>query len=263
MDELIQLKAKAVTHDPRLDRLYQLDLRSLNYRAMARPVFQLAGLKKPRGYTWSVGAWLDQGQEGACVGFGFGHDLVARPVAVEGVNNQKARQNIYWPAQQADEWEGGSYPGATPFYEGTSVLAGAQVLTSLGYYEGYDWGLTAQEVAHCIGYLGPAVLGINMREGMMEPDSDGFLNITGEIVGGHCILAYSVKICYKGIFGWLTRNWGDVNWDKSYIKVWNSWGPSWGEGGTAKIRLRDLKQLIDVDKGEACFPRRNPLRTAF
>lgn len=248
----IQLKGGVETNDPRLDRVYQLDLRSLNYLVPKATAFD----RKPRSYTWEVGTWLDQGAEGACVGFGYSHDLLARPVPVIGVSNQYAREHVYWGAQQIDEWEGGSYPGANPTYEGSSVLAGAKVCTSLGFYSEYRWAITAQDVAGTIGYEGPSILGLNWWTNMFNPDKDGFLRPTGKIEGGHCICAYAVKFHFKGMFSWFNRSWENVDYDKSYIKVWNSWGPSWGENGTAKISLRDLSQLIEGEHGEACFPKR-------
>jgi hypothetical protein len=252
------LKGGHSTEDPRLDRVYQLDLRSLNY--LVRDLPDAPTEKKPRSYTWGVGEWLDQGQEGACVGFGFAHDLLARPVRVSGVTEKFAHDVIYWTAQKEDEWPGGSYPGATPKYEGSSVLAGAKVLAEMGFYKSYRWGLTPKDVALGIAYDGPCIFGITMYENMMDPDERGFLAPTGKEVGGHCILACAVKIKWNGIIAPLLRKWEDVDLDESFVTVWNSWGPTWGNSGTAKISLRSLDKLITIDHGEACFPKRNPLR---
>lgn len=250
----IILKGGVETKDARLDRVYQLDLRSLNY--LVTPVSATVN-RKPRSYTWKVDQWLDQGTEGACVGFGFSHDLAARPMPVKGVTNQFARERVYWEAQRIDEWEGGSYPGGSPVYEGSSVLAGAKVLKSLGFYHSYRWAITAEDLAGTIGYEGPSILGLNWYDGMFNPDGNGFLVPSGSIAGGHCLIAYAVKFHFKGIFSWFSRTWDNVDYDKSYVRVWNSWGPSWGENGTAKISLRSLKQLIDQEHGEACFPTRS------
>ncbi len=38
----------------------------------------------------------------------------------------------YWMAQQIDEWQGGSYPGGSPAYEGTSVRAGLEIASTFG-----------------------------------------------------------------------------------------------------------------------------------
>jgi hypothetical protein len=63
---------------------------------------------------------LDQGKEGACVGFAWSHELAAYPVRVE-VDDEFARSKIYAEAQKIDEWPGEAY-------HGTSVLAGAKVV---------------------------------------------------------------------------------------------------------------------------------------
>jgi hypothetical protein len=139
-------------------------------------------------------------------------------------------------------------------YEGTSVLAGAKVTTDLGFYSGYTWGLTAVEIAQGIGYVGPAVLGLNWYEGMFEPDADGWIRPTGRQMGGHCIAATGVTIKWKNwMAGFLFRNWDNVDFDRSYVTLHNSWGPTWGDNGQARISLTDLQTLMD-QQGEACFP---------
>lgn len=250
------LKDGSTPSDPRLGRIPQQDLRSLNFLVSARREASLT--RKPRSYSWSVGTVLDQGQEGACVGFGYSHDLAARPVPVMGVTNLFAFER-YWDVQREDPWPGGAYAGATPKYDGTSVLTGAKVFTDRGFYSGYDWAMNAAEVAQAIGYTGPSILGLDWYVGMFDPDKDGFLRLTGGVAGGHCICAVGVKIVYKpvGLIKWIfnNRTWVDVDMAKSYIVVHNSWGSSWGDNGNAKISLADLDTLLKAG-GEACFPRR-------
>lgn len=252
---MILLKGDARTEDKRLDRVYGPDLNSLKY--LVRDTVPLKAHETPRSYTWAVGNWLNQGEEGACVGFGYSHELLAKPIQVQNITNKFARETIYWESQRKDPWPGGSYPDAHPVYEGTSVLTGAKVLRDLGFYTGYRWGLTPKDIAMAIGYTGPSVLGITMYEQMMDPNPKGFLVPEGAEVGGHCILAHAVKIVYNQPFGSLGKSWSGVNLDRSYVTVWNSWGRDWGHLGTAKISLRSLEKLIVEDKGEACFPDRN------
>ena len=133
----MKLKDGTEVQDPRLGRLVQFDERSRGF-----PIRALVEGKPLRSYTWRVGAWLDQGAEGACVGFAFGHELYARPV-VTPVSAGYAREEIYWKAQRIDPWPGGMYPDATPQYEGTSILAGAQVCQSLGPFCGISLGVWA------------------------------------------------------------------------------------------------------------------------
>jgi hypothetical protein len=78
----------------------------------------------------SDGWWrfYDQGVEGRCVEFAMLRMLT---------HANRKRYDIttrwhYWEAQRSDEWPGGSYPGASPRYEGTSVRAGLEVLRSRG-----------------------------------------------------------------------------------------------------------------------------------
>lgn len=240
------LKGGLITQDPRLDRIPQFDPQSANYR-----IRSIVGLEKPvRSYTWSVGdkakpVHFDQGREGACVEYGFAHELVARPVMVNRtvVQNVIAKHGIYWPAQMIDEWEGGSYPGASPFYEGTSVLAGAKVLTNMGHYSSYHWAFTEKEIALAVGYFGPVVIGINWYTGMFEPNNDGFLSVTGQVEGGHCILVHAIDA--KAGFYWL----------------WNSWGADWGVGGRAKLSRTNMSRLL-MEAGEACLPQRKRISNA-
>lgn len=234
-----------------LGRAYQQDLRSLNF--LVRTQVPAEGLAQPRSYTWSVPLSLDQGPDGACVGFGYSHELAARPQSVTGIDYHFALR-LYYDIQRIDPWPGGAYPDAEEFYEGTSVLSGAQLLRSRGFYSGYYWALTAKDIAVGVAYKGPAVLGLDWHEGMFNPDANGFINDTGPIYGGHCVIAMGVTIKYKYRYAfWRTRTWDDVDWENSYITIKNSWGPGWGNNGTAKMRLSTLAGLLSRN-GEACFP---------
>jgi hypothetical protein len=248
----VVLKDGSAVDDPRFDRLYQLDWRSLDYSVSKR--VSAREMQVPRSYSWDCPLVLDQGSQGSCVGFGFTHDLAAKPVAVGGVSDDLARQ-IYWASQRADDWPGGSYENATPFYEGTSVLAGAKILTTMGYYLSYHWALDIRELAVGIGYTGPAILGFNWYEGMREADTDDFLHVSGKQSGGHCILANKVKIKKKVLL--VSRTWDNVDMDRSYLVLHNSWSRSWGRDGEAKLSLADADRLLN-EQGDACFPERNP-----
>jgi hypothetical protein len=187
-----------------------------------------------------------------CVGFGFTHDLRAKPKVVNGVTNDFARTKVYWEAQRIDEWEGGAYPGASPRYEGTSVLSGAKVLTSLGYYSGYTWALNIEQLVLGVGYAGgPAILGLNWYEGMDDVDDDGFIHVTGEQDGGHCLLAIGVRIVWKA--GSARATFADVDQQRSYFLLHNSWGKDWAADGRAKISVADMDRLLN-EAGDACFP---------
>lgn len=211
---------------PKLGRLIEFDPRS-----KLHPITAVLPTKaiKPRSYQWRCKAHLDQGQEGACVGFGWSHELSARPCEIQNVSNETAYQ-VYKEAQKLDQWPGESY-------EGTSVIAGIKAVQKLypEAIEGYKWAFSIEEVVATLGYFGPVVLGVHWYEKMFEPDSDGFIHVAGAKVGGHCILARGVNV--KGKF----------------VILRNSWGSSWGKDGDCYITFDDLSTLLEQE-GEACIP---------
>lgn len=226
----MKLRDGTKVSDARLARLVQFDERSRNY-----PVRRTIEAKKPRSYTWSCGKHLDQGTEGACVGFSLTHELIARPAVVSGVAAKFAREKVYWEAQKIDPWSGGAYPGASPRYEGTSVLAGVKVLQGLGYFKEYRWAFSLNDLVMAVGYKGPAVLGLAWYESMFEPHSCGYLHVDGDVAGGHAILCKAVNV------------------KERYFVLHNSWGPAWGDGGDARITWDEMDRLLHED-GEAVIP---------
>lgn len=203
------------------DRIPEFDDRSRGY-----PIRALVSSDPLVTRRWRCRIYLDQGAEGACVGFGWAHELAAAPVKVL-VDNSFARQ-VYYEARRVDEWPGEDY-------EGTSVLAGAKVVRSLGFMSEFRWAFGLDDVLRTISQFGPVVLGLNWYEGMLETDADGFITPSGGLVGGHCILARGVEV------------------DREFVVLHNSWGKSWGRKARARLRWDDLDRLLRED-GEACVP---------
>lgn len=218
---------------PVLDRRIEFDPRS-----RAFPISAVLPDKPLRSYTWRH-VQLDQGQEGACVGFAVTMEAAARPKPFFGdpvrqppdpiVINGIARQN-YLAAQYEDRFED------TPPAEGTSVLAGMKIGKKVGYWDEYRWSLgpggaaAARDVALSI-LSGPVVMGSWWWTGMFQADGNGYLNLTGQREGGHAwlITSYNVK---RNAF----------------------WTPnSWGGAGQGWIRFDDLAALLS-DNGEAAIP---------
>lgn len=225
------LRNGARVNDPRLTRIQQFDERSRSF-----PITATITATKPRSYTWSCPTHLDQGNLGSCVGNGWTHELMAKPVAVKGLDEKFAVEKIYYEAQKVDEFAGGSYPGAVPYSEGSSVLAGAKVVTKLGYIKQYRWAFGVDDLIMAVGHSGPAVIGIDWLDNMFDPDKNGFIHASGPLAGGHCLLA-------KG-----------VNVTNEYFLLHNSWGNSWGPlKGDAKISFKDMDFLLRRG-GEACVP---------
>lgn len=207
---------------PTLDWRPRFDERSRDY-----PIRQIVGAAPLQSKLWACNAYLNQGEEGACVGFGWSHELAAKPLPVKGITNEYAR-NLYQIAQRLDEWPGEDYSG-------TSVLAGAKAVQSVGYMSQYRWAFSLDDILRTLGNYGPVVLGIPWYEEMYCPDSNGFIKPLGEEVGGHCILARGVAI------------------KRGYVTLHNSWGGDWGVNGDCRISFSDLDMLIH-QSGESCVP---------
>ena len=211
---------------PILDRIARFDERSREW-----------GIRKlqpgePRSYTWDCDTNLNQGNEGACVGFGWAQEAAARPVVVMGVTDALGFR-WYERARAFDLADGANYS------EGATVLAGAKTARAWGFCDEFYWSFGLDTTLAGISRVGPAVLGLNWYSGMWDTDENGFIWPTGSVVGGHCILARGVS---------LRRN---------AVLVHNSWGNGWGgtdKGpGTAWIDLKAFSRLCEED-GEVCFP---------
>jgi len=181
-----------------------------------------AKASKRTSRTWPLYWKGDQGNTPHCVGFGWAHWLAATPI-VQWLDPH----GIYGLALYLDEWEGEAD-------EGTSVRAGAKVLQQLGIVERYDWAYTVDGAAQWLLEKGPVVFGLPWTEDMCVPDAKGLIRPTGEIAGGHCILANSVS----------TKT--------ELIGLSNSWGTGWGIKGKCFIGFDDLHKLLRQD-GEACL----------
>jgi hypothetical protein len=209
-----------------LGRLEQFDVRSRSFPIVGR------GPRKLRGYTWSCKPRLDQGREGACVGFAIAHELAARPAPVPAADTALAKV-IYRAAQRIDPWPGEDY-------EGTSVLAGAKVAHRLGWFDEYRWAFGVEDLAYGVGHNGPAVLGLPWYEGMRRTDSRGFVHPTGRQIGGHAILCNAVSA------------------REETFTLHNSWGRRWGAGGkdgaggTCRVSFDAMDKLLR-NRGEAVF----------
>jgi hypothetical protein len=240
VEQVIELKGGHMTLDPKLDRIPQFDERSKKFNVR----YSLA-TGTPTSHTWYFGGapWrskgnLDQGAEGACVGFGWTQELIASPAVSRfktlDAGNAFAR-DVYHRAQKLDEWPGEDY-------EGTSVLAGAKAVSALGFIPEYRWAFSVDDLMLAVSHLGPAVVGTSWMEGMDRWDKNGVLTASGNVRGGHCYLIRGVLL--NPI--WLRE---------PVFRITNSWGDDWGIGGDAFIRVSDFEKLMK-DGGEACIPMR-------
>ncbi len=218
----MKLKDGSESLDSRLGRIKWHDPRS-----KAFPVTRmLVGVAtKPRSYTWRCETWLDQGPDPTCVGHGVAHELAARPV--EEVMTHAHAVALYKWAQRIDEWPGEDYGG-------TSVTAGVKAAQKEGHFKSYTWAYTLADLILGVGYSGPAVVGSDWHDGMMNTDDDGYIAPLGYVVGGHCYLVHIIDV------------------KQSRFGIHNSWGKGWGRNGRAWISFASTERLLQAG-GEACF----------
>lgn len=173
---MVRLRDGSKVKDARLARLVQFDKRSRKYAIRAA-----IGAKRPRSFTWSCDKWLDQGVEGACVGFSMTHELAARPAPVtRGMTPTFAREKVYWEVLEkyevllkekgsskafvggpprAERWTGSEYPRhSMGFINHTLWMLGEirtfvsegrreKVMRWLGFVQGslWHWGFRTVE----------------------------------------------------------------------------------------------------------------------
>lgn len=213
---------------PKLDAKKFKDPRSRNYGI--RP---LVGAVTRKKQLWRIPTALplNQGSEGACVGFGWSAELAVEPVQLN-VSNAFARV-MFEGSRRIDREMGNNYP------MGASLLAGAKFAQQQGWISEYRWAFGIDDVVDTLVAKGPVVLGINWYDGMYSTETDGRVRINGNLIGGHCILAT----------GYIPNH---PVWGGNWIEWVNSWGWTYGVKGLGYIREADLDRLLR-DQGEACI----------
>ena len=233
---MIELRDGSVSVDSRLGALEEFDDRSLAY-SITDTLKERYEKLVPINKVHLAPTCLDQGQEGACVGFATTHAILTEPIIQDPkiYNAKFARESLYYPAQMNDQFPGGEYPGADPRMGGTSVLAVMKEAKKLGLIERYDWSFKPEDFILGIGYHGPSVVGTKWTDQMMRPDNRGVVSTYGRVVGRHAYLVYG------------------INLRTNMALCLNSWGPdNYGVQGRFQIPLEALFDLLE-DRGEAVF----------
>ena len=215
--------------DLKLGRLERFDPKSKDY-----PLLSTVETKEIKTKIWRTSDSLNQGTEGACVGFAWAHELAAAPLKMKDVTADRA-QLFYQMAQLNDPWNGGSFlPKNSPlYYEGSSILGGAKALHKAGIIKEYKWCFGIEDVKVALSNVGPVVVGTKWFEGMADPNKGYWVKPTGAVTGGHAYLIYGISVEQKAFY------------------ILNSWGPNWGYKGRARISFSDFDTLLK-DNGEAC-----------
>jgi hypothetical protein len=237
----------APVHDGRrLDWFGRFDPASLDYPMAAGPATPMP----TRGRLWLHGRILDQGNEGACCGFAAAAEAAAHPVPVPRVTNAYAR-GWYRKAQYRDVWPGEAY-------DGTSVLATCLEGRARGLYAGFRWAKRAEQLLAGVVAPededgGPALLGVEWREGSYATDRLGVLRPSGTVVGGHALAligaAFPEDLEYPD--SELMQQLTELDLEdgvravladeEAAAIVQNSWGEVFGKGGLCVVPLSVLR----------------------
>lgn len=187
-----------------------------------------------RGWRYwnQQGWWGDQGDTPRCVVYAWGHYVEDGPVTHKATPHGEGPPfdltEAYGWAQRNDQWPGEGY-------DGTSVRAGAQYLRQLGHVGSFVWARDMDDLVRALLTEGPVVIGTWWYREMFDPDEDGFLTVGGPRDGGHAYLLNGVNV------------------GEGKVRVKNSWGQGWGDGGNAWMRLDDVDRLVFAEAGEACL----------
>jgi hypothetical protein len=188
---------------------------------------------------FTTGPVLDQGTEGACVGFGSADAAnvmtLLRSPGTPGLLDNGDALELYRLAQKLDEIPGESYTG-------TSVLGGMKAGLERGLWGGYLWAFGTRDIAQALLQRhGPVVIGVPWFDGLYETGPRGVVRLGGALVGGHCLAVVGLQLT-------------GPNGEPGVHFIWqNSWGPSYGDDGLGYIANRDLVTLLR-QQGEAAIP---------
>jgi hypothetical protein len=242
------VKTRARKLDARPD---SLDFRDRMYEASLYEVpteIELSAYQK-----WRVPI-LNQGTEGACTGFGLAtvaNYLLRRRKVVPDVTPVSARM-LYEMAKRYDEWPGEAYDGSSargamkgwhkhgicsegcwpykPVKSNTGGLTQERTSDALkrplgAYYRVNHKDLVSMHAA--MAEVGALYATASVHEGWDHVTRTGDIPFTKKMLGGH---AFAL-----------------VAYDQAGFWIQNSWGPTWGKGGYARISYDDwLENGTDV-----------------
>jgi hypothetical protein len=196
---------------------------------------------------------LNQGQEGACTGFGLATvaNYLLRARAVYPENVSVSPRMIYEMARRYDEWPGEQYSGSSargamkgwhkhgvcsetdwPYHasDGGGVLSDQRAFNAaqrpLGaYYRVNHRDLVAMHAA--MAEVGILYATARVHAGWNAVGKDGVIRVAEKILGGH---AFAI-----------------VAYDKEGFWIQNSWGEGWGMEGFGRVSYSDwLENGTDV-----------------
>jgi len=169
---------------------------------------------------------------GSCTGNGMCAWLACEPHCTSAEQasryDERFAIDLYSLATQVDPWPGEWPPDDT----GSSGNAVAKAARSMGYIRSWSWAFSSASLLRAL-QVGPVIVGVPWFEGMYDPDADGTVWPTGDIIGGH-------EFLIRG-------------WDGVYLTADNSWGEDWGAAGSFRF-TRGTWEALRTHRADVTVP---------
>lgn len=168
---------------------------------------------------------------GNCTGFALSHALNTSPLKRRGqLLNDDDALALYSRATELDPFPGSWPPDDT----GSSSLAVCKAAKEAGYISSYRHAFGIDQALAAL-VLQPLIAGLPWLDTMWYPDDRGYLDCTGNVVGGHEISLIGLSVKHER------------------VTVLNNWSSAWGRNGRAYLRFTDLDALLR-QQGDVTVP---------
>jgi hypothetical protein len=216
---------------PGQGRLYLPDVRDRAFELTPKRLERLAKIapQPTRKLPWHIGPILDQGNTSECVVHAYLHFMQAAPQVHEMGWARNQRTERYDLARQRD--------GFPMPHDGTTARAVLDIARERGEIAEYLWLYDEDTAKEYIKRRGLLMGGMDWFAGMFTPDKHGYVEPTGNVVGGH-------ELAFR---------WYYPPTHKTYPDTWEfpqTWGDEWGNKGIGRMKGDVFRYLIFALNGD-------------